>query len=443
MMSLKDLCDKRANVIIMVVVMTIYACLTISSQSFVNFNHDEVHAWNIASNFGFVDIVRLMRSEGHTFLWYLLIKPFTGCSMYAMKWINWVFTFSALIALWKFSPFRTPEKLLITFSCPFLLIYPVVSRCYGIGLLLLFAIAALYKRRFEYPVLFCILIFCTVNTSLMAAIPALVLGLLFGVELIKDKKIIPALILILAPLSLYIQWHNPIVPYYSEEYEFLPRVLDFLFGNFQFTWCSDWAKVVYPIVILSSLLFLRGKALVLWLISSLALISIFAFVYCGFDYHFYFLYVYLIMAFWINSENNKFEKFFVAAFCALSMLYCFKTVDSVWHFKTYFKENAECVMSGLPKGSKIYTSLHDHNTLIPYMDKNLLKDYDGSSLLSFENFQNIYTTHPEPVLEDLYKIAEPNSYLLIRVYNVKGLGLDYSDKTRFRECQTDILYKLK
>ena len=442
-MSLKEFCTKRANIIIMIAVLAIYICLTLSSPSFVNFNHDEVHAWNIASNFGFFDIVRLMRSEGHTFVWFMLMKPFTGFSIFAIKWLNWAFTFSAVLLLWLFSPFKLPEKILITFSCPFLLIYPVVARCYGIGLLLLFAIAVLYKRRFEHPVWYAILIFFAANTSLMAAIPALVLGLFFGIELIIKKRFLPALILLLAPLSLYIQWHNPIIPAYSDEYLFLPRVLDFLFGNFKYSWCASWAKVVYPLMFIASLLFFRGKALGLWLLSSASLLAVFAFAYCGFDYHFYFFYVYLILACWIN-QDNKYSEFFIAVFCTLSMLYCFKTVDNVWHFKTYYRENAECIMSAVEKGATIYTTLYEHNVVVPYLDKAILKDFSGSPLLSFKNFQTIYSGKSQELdLEALYKIALDKSYLLIKSSQADGLKLDFTDKNRYKECGDDILYRLK
>lgn len=425
----------------MIVILAIYSYLTLSNPSFVNFNHDEIHAWNIAANFGFIDIIRLMRSEGHTFIWFMLMKPFCGGSIFAIKWLNWTFTFSAVLLMWNFAPFKIQEKILITFTCPFLLIYPVVARCYGVGILLLFAAAAMYKRRLEHPLWFSILILLAANTSLMAAIPSLVLGFLFGLELIKKRMFSGASILLIIPLSLYIQWHNPIIPAYSDQYLFLPRALDFLFGNFRYNWCDNLAKVVYPLVIIvASFMFFRGKALIFWLLSSFTLLFVFAFAYCGFDYHFYFFYVYLILAYWINS-SLRFKNFFMAIFCTLSMLYCFKTVDTGWHFKTYYKETAACITESLNSGSTIYTTLYDHNVLLPYLDKVTLKDFSNNSLLSFENFQSIYTKHPEPDFQKLYDIAPPDSYLLIK--SVKVSGLDFSDKTRFKECGSDILYRIK
>ena len=97
----------------MIVVLAIYIYLTLSNPSFMNFNHDEIHAWNIAANFGFIDIIRLMRSEGHTFIWFMLMKPFCGGSIFAIKWLNWTFTFSAVLLMWNFAPFKIQEKIFL------------------------------------------------------------------------------------------------------------------------------------------------------------------------------------------------------------------------------------------------------------------------------------------------------------------------------------------
>ena len=446
MERLKDFCIKYARVITVIIVLAIYACLTISNPFFRNFNHDEVHAWNIASNFGFIDIIKLMRSEGHTFIWFLLMKPFTGFSMYAIKWVNWIFAFSAVFFMWRFAPFKVQEKFLITFSAPFLLIYPVVARCYGIGLLLLFCVAALYKKRFEHPVWFSVLVFLAANTSLMAAIPSLALGGLFGIELIIKKKYLPLLILFLAPLSLYIQWHNPIIPFYSVNYVFSQRAKQFFLEFFRYNWCSTLAYIIYPGVLISSVLFFRRNIniLIFLMLSWGGLLLFFLFVYCGFDYHFYFFYVYLIMAYWMSPQGSgRSKKFFVTFFLLISILFCFKRVSNDWLVKTYYKETAACITSGLKTGTVLYMNLFDYNVLLPYLKEMNLRDYNGGSLVSFDNFSKIYSKKVVLDYNSLYSRAVRNSYLLIKAGNAKDAGLNFSDKSRFKECGADILYKLK
>ena len=430
----------------MIVILAIYIYLTLSNPFFKNFNHDEIHAWNIASNFNFIDIIRLMRSEGHTFIWFMLMKPFGGGSIFAIKWLNWTFTFSAVLLMWNLAPFRIQEKILITFTAPFLLIYPVIARCYGIGLLLLFIMVILYKYRHRHPVWFSITVFLAANTSIMAAIPALTLGLIFGCELIKNRKdFISMLILILTPLSLYVQWHNPIIPFYSTEYVFSKRATEFFFGFFRIKWGSYFAYIIYPAVIISSIMFFKQnkKFLFFLFFSWFGLFSLLAFVYCGFDYHFYFFYIYLILAYWMNGNSVKYKKVFSVFFILLSMLYCFKRVGNEWLSKTYYTVTAKCIASIVERDTVIYTTLFDHNILLPYLDGIILKDYDGKPLVSFENFSKIYASRIPLDYNKLYNIAQPESYLLINAKKAQDAGLDFSDKTRYRECGADILYRIK
>ncbi len=446
-MSLKEFCEKKIYYFIMIVALTIYVCLTLSNPFIRNFNHDEIHAWNIASSFGFIDIVRLMRSEGHTFIWFMLIKPFTSFSIYSIKVLNWMFTFLAVILLWIFAPFKPVEKFLITFSCPFLLIYPVIARCYGIGILLLFLVVILYKRRFDKPILFSILIFLAANTSLMAAIPASILGFIYSIEILKQKqkqKILPLLILILVPISLYIQWHNPIIPFYSENYVFSDRVKSFFLEGYLFDWCSKLAYIIYPGIFLSSILyFSKNKRILLFLLSSwLVLIGIFFTVYCGFDYHFYFLYIYLILAYWVGYENNNsYKKIFITFFILLSSLFCFKKVSNVWLFNTYYRDTAACILSNVSPNSYIYANLFEVNILLPYLYNLNLKDFEDNSLVSFDNYRNIYSKRILPDYDKIFKSAPYNSYLLIKP--AQAAGLDFKDKNRFCECNDFILYKIK
>ncbi len=105
------------------------------------FNHspwyDEAHAWTIAQELNLIEIIRLMRIEGHTFIWYLLLMPFAKTNFmypYSMLLLNWLFCFIAILILWLKSPFNNWIKFLISFSFPFLALYPVVARCYAIGI---------------------------------------------------------------------------------------------------------------------------------------------------------------------------------------------------------------------------------------------------------------------------------------------------------------------
>ena len=126
----------------------------------------------------------------------------------------------SVLLLWYRSPFNIITKTLIIFSYPFLLYYPTFARCYTIGIFLLFWLTILYNDKLKKPLLYSTLLFLTANTSLMAFIGAAAFGILFIIDIYKEKNfskiILVSTIAILTVLSLYIQWHNPIIPVYAK-----------------------------------------------------------------------------------------------------------------------------------------------------------------------------------------------------------------------------------
>lgn len=432
------------------IIFLFYIVLTLSHPFFYKFSHDEIHAWVIAQNFGFIDIIRLMRSEGHTFLWYMILKPLTYFySMYSMKVLNWLFAFSSMLVMWRYAPFPILIKTTITFTTPFLCVYPLLARCYSIGILLLFLIATLYKNRLKRPVLFSLLIFFAANTSLMAAIPALTLGAIFAYDVIKTNSgKIPLFVLFLTVASLVIQWHNPIMPLYSSNIQFLEIAETFCLKRYNFNFAANLALVIYPFIVISAFLFLKNKprTLIFLLCSWLELLFIFMFVYNGYDYHYYFFYIYLILAYWMGADSNSHKKFFVIMFVLLSLLYCSKQEKKEWNewiYKPNSSDVAACIYETVGSDSNLYASLFYHDMLIPYLNGINLKDYRGNDLVSFNNFRNIYREHPKLNFDKLYKNAPENSYLLVQLRILNVLNLDYSDKKRYKQCYGEIIYRIK
>ena len=86
--------------IIAVLFIFVWIFITLFNPDIHKYNTDEIHAWNIASNFNFFEIIKLMRIEGHTFIWYMLLKPFTYFPNVFFPWIikglNWFFMLCAL-----------------------------------------------------------------------------------------------------------------------------------------------------------------------------------------------------------------------------------------------------------------------------------------------------------------------------------------------------------
>ena len=134
---------------------------------FTMFHADEILAWDIAHDLNFNEIVQLMHYEGHSFLWYMILKPFTLLAdkipvlfPSVLKCINLVFLGIAMFLFWIYSPVNIFLKILVSCSSPFILSYPSLARPYGLLILLLFIVAMIYKNRLKHPLVYSILFFC-------------------------------------------------------------------------------------------------------------------------------------------------------------------------------------------------------------------------------------------------------------------------------------------
>lgn len=272
---------------------------------------DESNAWEIARNLEFGNILDSVKYEGHFLIWYLLLMPFAKLNIgypYSMLLINWVFCFASIVILWKYSPFNNFVKALITFSFPFLACYPVIARCYSIGILPIFLLCALYKNRLKYPVIYSLIIFFAMNTSIMAIFGASILGLYLIYDLYKndDKKnfkicLTIAIMCILTTLVQVLNFDTAKLPLEKafgldlktvlSTFVLLPQVINAIL-------------LIFFVIGFGIYLFKDKRAFGLAFVTFGALFGMFNFTYAGDFWHYYFLYVYLIVACWIALEQN-------------------------------------------------------------------------------------------------------------------------------------------
>jgi hypothetical protein len=145
---------------------------------------DEVVPLSIARQAGsLAELAAPLRYEGHPILWYLVLwigwaivgqtwvlkAASVGCAVAAMvllnrsplpRWIRWPFTFS-------FFPLYQ---------------YSVVSRGYGLEMLLLFALCALHPERYRRPVALALVLAALANTELFGFVMAVAFVLMLVVE---------------------------------------------------------------------------------------------------------------------------------------------------------------------------------------------------------------------------------------------------------------------
>ena len=438
---------KFINYTICIITILLWIYLTLTNSNFSsNFNTDEIHAWDIASTFGFLDIIKLMRVEGHTCLWYFFLKPFTYFPDLFFPWIiktlSWLFSFIALILFWTKSKINIFIKFLFTISFPILSLYPILGRSYSLCMLSMFIVAILYKNRIQKPILYAFAIFFAANTDFMGAIGVFGFGLLFLYEIFKSntvkKNIIPIIILFLIPISLLIQWINFIVPVYVDSFianKFKIFGVEFNFISLNISELTLFLLIFGFFTII--IYMLNSKKMLFYLgITYFLMLITYLHVYNLGQHHLFLIIIELFIAYWITLDiepdkkhsttiiNKKLSpSILIQIYLVITCIALFPkfVVNDFWFSNlSFYKDLAICIADDLPDDSTIYMRAFSFQNL-PYINKIYkyknfkLKTLYGTDINSYDAYYNSYTVKGfiNSHIDYLKEIKEKNSYLLI------------------------------
>lgn len=310
--------------------------------------YDEAHAWLIAQDLNLFEIIKLMKIEGHTFIWYLFLMPFAKTNFmypYSMLLLNWLFCFVAILILWLKSPFNNWIKFLISFSFPFLALYPVVARCYAIGILLLFMLASMENKKLEHPNWYALLLIFCANTSIMAAVGATVFGVIFLHDMIKNKTkvITPLSIMLLGAVVVLMQLPlnlsgNVLITSLN-----LPFTINFFKSVFFSNFLVLNILLILFLVMLILIFCVKNRTFPIFLVSTYTLLFCVFFRYIGAIWHHFFFYIYFIISCWLLFSKYDLKKLswkniinFMLIFISLLFI-CWqpaqKDIYNVWNSK--------------------------------------------------------------------------------------------------------------
>lgn len=151
---------------------------------------DEVRALSIAlQGDSLIDMLRGLQGEGHPALWYLLLRG--AHELVPVREVLPVMALliaaGAMALLALRAPLRLPVIALIMFGGLGLFEYAVSARNYGMTMLVLFAVAALYPKRRDAGVLMGLLLALLCNTNVPANFLAAALLGFWLVELIGEE----------------------------------------------------------------------------------------------------------------------------------------------------------------------------------------------------------------------------------------------------------------
>lgn len=147
---------------------------------------DETQAWLMARDMDFFQLWSNAGTEGHPIGWHLLIKPliWLGLPFTSLRIVNIVLVLLAAgIVLYK-APFRTWQRGVIALSIPFQY-FGVWARSYSLLLAVSMALAAVYARRHERPLLYAVLLGALANIFTLFMPFAGLMGLWWACETIS------------------------------------------------------------------------------------------------------------------------------------------------------------------------------------------------------------------------------------------------------------------
>lgn len=148
---------------------------------------DELQAWMIAAASRTpIDLLINIKHgcEGHPALWHFILWLTTRLTSDPvwMQAVQLLIGAGIWLLIWRFSPFSVVEKLLLLFSYCVFWEYFVVSRSYGLGVLLAFAYISLRAGTPDRKVLPWVILGLLANTSVFGAIWALGLAPILALE---------------------------------------------------------------------------------------------------------------------------------------------------------------------------------------------------------------------------------------------------------------------
>ena len=111
---------------------------------------DEAHHWLFArDSLTPTELIANMRYDGHPILWNLMLFGITRLSQNVvfMQLLHVCISVTAVAVFLFFSPFKFSEKILFVFGYFVLYEYTVISRNYGLLMLLLFLVVVLYEKK--------------------------------------------------------------------------------------------------------------------------------------------------------------------------------------------------------------------------------------------------------------------------------------------------------
>lgn len=185
--------QSRKN-IVLILIAALWLALAIFAVSRHEFWRDEVRDLSIARSVSSpFELVAVTQNEGHPLLWYLVL--FAAKSAVDQPWVlpavSILVSFTAVLVMLFFSPFKLWLKCLVIFSALVLFENTVMARPYGMSFLLLAIIAVLLRDPIRHPLWLGIFLALLANANLHSAVLAGLIGAAWFIDWVITSRKTP------------------------------------------------------------------------------------------------------------------------------------------------------------------------------------------------------------------------------------------------------------
>ncbi len=156
------------------------------------FWYDEINVWDrVVDSNNFTDLIKnISDSEGHPFLWYVILFFLSKITLNveAIKIIHLGISTTAIFIFLKYFPYKKIISALFIFSYFLFYEYSIISRNYSLGVLFIFIFCALYKNKFKNIIFISITLLFLAQTNIYCVIISFILSIYFIIDLITNYK---------------------------------------------------------------------------------------------------------------------------------------------------------------------------------------------------------------------------------------------------------------
>lgn len=151
---------------------------------------DELQTWLVAKeSSSLFDLYRNTRYEGHPLLWHLILWASSKITdnPNSIKVINSLFSITSCYLIIRYGRFPLVTRLLLAFGYYFSFEYAIISRCYGIAVLLAVILASFSEKLIRKPLVIGIVLGLMANTSTYGILLSTSFYVFYLIVYLKDK----------------------------------------------------------------------------------------------------------------------------------------------------------------------------------------------------------------------------------------------------------------